>query len=72
MSDASTIMQMKRMNVVAAELDRRVRLLVDHARQGVATSQPVPSVATVSPSETLNDHITSANKDSDTELQWGL
>ncbi|KAK9250350.1 fungal-specific transcription factor domain-containing protein [Lipomyces tetrasporus] len=69
MSDASTIMQMKRMNVVAAELDRRVRLVVDHARQGVATSQPVPSVATVSPSETLNDHIT--YKDSDTELQWG-
>lgn len=34
MSDASTLMAMKRMNVVAADLDRRARLIVDEARQG--------------------------------------
>ncbi|RFU80369.1 fungal specific transcription factor [Trichoderma arundinaceum] len=37
MSGASTIIQMKRLNVVATELDRRAKLVIKHAR-GVATA----------------------------------
>lgn len=36
MSDASTLMAMKRMNVVATELDSRARSVVDEARRAVA------------------------------------
>lgn len=38
MSDVSTIVQMKRLNVVAAELDRRARLLISHVQRFVAAN----------------------------------
>lgn len=42
MSDASAIVQMKRLNVVAAELDRRARLLIKHTQRFVAVNGPSP------------------------------
>lgn len=42
MSDASSIVQMKRLNVVAAELDRRARLVVKHVRQFIAVNGSPP------------------------------
>lgn len=42
MSDASSIVQMKRLNVVAAELDRRARLAVKHVRQFIAVDGSPP------------------------------
>ncbi|KAK6444531.1 hypothetical protein FP744_10000779 [Trichoderma asperellum] len=44
MSDVSTIVQMKRLNVVAAELDRRARLVIKHVQGFVAVNEyPPPS-----------------------------
>jgi hypothetical protein len=37
MSEASTVMAMKRMNIVASELARRARLVVQEARDKAAT-----------------------------------
>ncbi|PNP45947.1 hypothetical protein THARTR1_10873 [Trichoderma harzianum] len=42
MSDASSIVQMKRLNVVAAELDRRARLIVKHVRRFIAVNGSPP------------------------------
>lgn len=42
MSDASSIVQMKRLNVVAAELDRRARLVVKHVRQFIVVNGSPP------------------------------
>ncbi len=42
MSDASTIVQMKRLNVVAAELDRRARLAIKESRRTLAADGPFP------------------------------
>lgn len=38
MSDGSTLMAMKRMNIVAAELDRRARLVIAEAPQAIISS----------------------------------
>lgn len=50
MSDSSTIMAMKRMNVVASEMNRRARLVVDESRRSSISSD---GKSTVSP--TLTD-----------------
>ncbi|KAL6787285.1 fungal-specific transcription factor [Trichoderma sp. SZMC 28012] len=42
MTDASSIVQMKRLNVVAAELDRRARLVVKHVQQFIAVNGSPP------------------------------
>ncbi|KKO98933.1 fungal specific transcription factor [Trichoderma harzianum] len=42
MSDASSIVQMKRLNVAAAEPDRRARLVVKHVRQFIAVNGSPP------------------------------
>lgn len=44
MSHASTLMAMKRMNIVAAELDRRARLVISEARQTMTSGGLEPSI----------------------------
>lgn len=68
MSDASTLMQMKRMNVVAAELDSRVRRAVEDARNRSQTG--IPSWGAFSAaSEEARDQISTVDQPSD-GLQW--
>ncbi|KAL7905184.1 fungal-specific transcription factor [Trichoderma velutinum] len=61
MSDASNIVQMKRLNIVAAELDRRARLVIKHARRFVAVNGSPPLE---------RRHNREIDQGSPTGLQW--
>lgn len=65
MSEASTIMAMKRMNVVAAELDRRARMVISEAREAredAPASQSRRSAARAETHETGREQADTANK----------
>lgn len=64
MSEASTLMAMKRMNVVASELDRRARQVVDEARQNAGA----PRVRADPRYQTTRMPLCS--QDSPVPLQW--
>lgn len=68
MSDASSIMQMKRMNVVAAELDRRARLAINDACRSLNKS--AQSVVGVPMSKTQHRQIASNSREPTAEVQW--
>lgn len=69
MSDASSVMAMKRMNVVASELASRARRIAVEAQNGArAGKQPSPSASQVS--YTLASEATGSAQSSSDALQW--
>lgn len=70
MSDASTIMAMKRMNLVAAELVRRARRVINLARQVAASGEGLPSPVTMASGREETSYISRTSQESPSGLQW--
>ncbi|KAM0263358.1 hypothetical protein ACHAQJ_001214 [Trichoderma viride] len=70
MSETSTILQMKRLNVVAAELDRRARLVIGNARQTATDRSPSSERIGTSASIAGKLQLLETDLDSLVGLQW--
>jgi hypothetical protein len=70
MSEVSTILQMKRLNVVSAELDRRARLVIENARRNTAVRSPSSENVGTAASKAEKDQLLGLDLDSPVGLHW--